>query len=365
MTGRQLRVKIKREKGSFIESNIGTTVNEEKSVESNQNLDDAVFKVPAAPGLTGASSATSSSKNTKSESHTTNKKDTTTRKKKNAAYKPIKVERFSDINVIPSPIALRTRKGSLNRQQQQQQQQQQEIAIKVLEQGKPSEDKKSETKSNDEEEEEKHETSIYEDALPAVKSTEEAQQLQSRTFSTNSTDDTKEYISPHLNCNESIKDNFEDVAGTNSAEFGRTTFVVDTNLNKTVTLGKTMTIESNEKLTTNQVNETFEVLPGLANTTITTMQATDDEHRSFVTAMDSSECRPQMSSLLTEDDNDDDDDKYTKIIANKLKSQSKNNIPNNVREKNLPDLKVAAMKSKPVLPLKTLKSSERPKELFK
>lgn len=358
MQTRQLRVKIKREKSSLTGTpNSVPDKTGEKPLQSNPSSDIGVFKVPAVPvSASGSSSSMNSKGSGQVEARTTNKKDTSTRKKKHAVHKPIKVERFSDINVMPSPVALRTRKGSVNRQQQL-------MNSKQSRQKWPNDYEEGEDeKRTDMDEGGKRAPSIYEDA---VDSSEDAQQQQQSTTFT--------AVSAHedaaVNGNKLKKGLSEELMEANTVEIGQTTFVVEPSLNTTVTLNRTMAMEATIEKLSSEINETYEVLPGLANTTVTTVQSNDEEHRSFVTAKDISEFRPEINSLMTEDDDeeeDDDDDKYHKIIGNKLKSQTAKNTTNAAAKvKNLPEIKSTTLKSKANLPMKTFKTNERPKELFK
>lgn len=195
------------------------------------------------------------------------------RKKKNAVpHKPIKVERFSDLQ-NPSPVASRTRKGGSNRNHH-------------------AEDGFADAASNGiPEPDAKVQTSIYEDAVqsPPV-SGEEVPNTGSAAEKINNVNETFNVDRQRGDqCNATITVASLARDATFQAEVAPDTFVVDSNLNATVTLQKTAQTEA-------EGNLTFAVTSQKKN-----KQEEDAvDQRSFETAKDAS--IPRDSSLITEDE---------------------------------------------------------------
>lgn len=114
---RELRIKIKREKVSL--------PNQEE-VPPEAPSDESVFKAPDAlplPIPLAKNETTTMEESSMASSILSSTTNTTTtaappkkgRKKKDVVHKPIKVERFSDLDPKPSPISSRTRHGSLSK----------------------------------------------------------------------------------------------------------------------------------------------------------------------------------------------------------------------------------------------------------
>uniref|UniRef100_A0A1A9UV53 Inner centromere protein ARK-binding domain-containing protein n=1 Tax=Glossina austeni TaxID=7395 RepID=A0A1A9UV53_GLOAU len=273
---RQLRIRVKREKVSL--------PNEEKV--ENGASSQATFKGPPLVPLpiriktkadTSCSEEASGSQNPAATAKTTTtntaaagKKD---RKKKNAVpHKPIKVERFSDFQ-NPSPVASRTRKGGSNRNHH-------------------AEDDFADAASNGiPEPDAKVQTSIYEDAVqsPPV-SAEEVPKTGSAAETISNVNETFNVDRQRGDqCNATITVASPARDATFQAGFTRDTFVVDSNLNATVTLQKTVQAEA-------EGNLTFAVTSQNKN------KPEEDavDQRSFETAKDAS--IPRDNSLITEDE---------------------------------------------------------------
>ncbi|XP_005186820.2 inner centromere protein isoform X2 [Musca domestica] len=259
---RSLRIKIKREKVSL--------------PSQKESVDESVFKAPTTvpqplpaaaksetTTLEESSMASNSVLSSTTASSTAGKK---TRKKKEAP-RPIKVERFSDLDRKPSPISSRTRQGSTGRRMSQNEE-------KELEQEQAAETTK-------------RGASIYEDAVeaPPVNNSKlagivnETVNLGPSPVPADATINLGPVPGDATFCTNPAQTTFQVTPG-------QTTFVVEGNPNATVTLNQNSGADA-----------TFDVR------TSTKADKHDDDgagQRSFETAKDSS--MPHDESLLTEDE---------------------------------------------------------------
>lgn len=308
-------IKIKREK-------ISLPSQTEILPEANS---DVTFKVPDALPLPSSSvkSESQTMEDTTASSITTASNISTAtaapvkraRKKKDVVHRPIKVERFSDLDHKPSPISSRTRHGSIN---------------------------KSEQNNNVQTTEPKRPASIYEDAVETPPSANSKVEVNNATITVGAVNETVN-LGPTSDATMNLGAAPSDATFcTNPAQVGpcQTTFIMDANPNTTVTLNK------------------HSGSGGLADATFDVQQMhkaakeKDDDangQRSFETAKDSSVARND-DSLLTEDDSCDQE----KLIPNKPKALS------------------SSSSNKAVVPSKTLTSTKtgykmptRTNELFK
>ncbi|KAI8119164.1 hypothetical protein FF38_02401 [Lucilia cuprina] len=270
---REIRIKIKREKVSLC--------NQEELPPTESPSDESVFKAPNALPLPMAFSknetTTTMEETSMASSILSSTTNTTTaapakkgRKKKDVVHKPIKVERFSDLDPKPSPIASRTRQGSLGR---------------------------SENMETSPTKESKRPASIYEDAVETPPSRNSKETSNATITVTGGIVNETVNLGPGNDATMNLGPIPGDATFcTNPAQTtfqvapGQTTFVMDSNPNSTVTLNKLSGAGAPGDVTfdVNQV----------------TKSTKDDDaigQRSFETAKDSS-IPNDDDSLLTEED---------------------------------------------------------------
>lgn len=259
---------------------------------------DIVFKAPEAlplptPVVKSESAAmedtaTNSSTMSQSTSSTTAAVPTKRgRRKKDIAHRPIKVERFSDLDHKPSPISSRTRHGSMN---------------------------KSENIDPLPTTEAKRPASIYEDAVETPPSSNSKVEVNNATITVGAINETVN-LGPASDATINLGAAPSDATFcTNPTQTtfqvapGQTTFIMDANPNATLTMNK-------QSGSVPLGDATFDV-----QQIQKTMNEKDDDaigQRSFETAKDSSVARND-NSLLTEDDSCEQE----KLIPTKTKGSS-------------------------------------------
>lgn len=280
---RELRIKIKREKVSISTS---------EETKEDTIKDDALFKapgllpapIPMCKNETATIDDTSSLASTilSSTTNTTTAAPAKKGRKKKEVHKPIKVERFSDLDPKPSPISSRTRHGSIGKSPQREEEQ---VTVSAAETKRPA--------------------SIYEDAIETPPSHHSQNNTSKNVTSVigNETVNIGLTNDATMNLGTVPADatiNLGPVPGdatfcTNPAQTtfqvapGQTTFVMDSNPNATVTLNKLSGAGA-------VADATFDIHQ-------LSKAAKDDDaagQRSFETAKDSS--MPHDDSLLTEDE---------------------------------------------------------------
>lgn len=278
---REVCVKIKREKLSL---------ENEENVAQKQS-DDAVFKLPAPiPSAKAASmeeTTLTSSISLPSANTTTSKKS---RKKKDIVHKPIKVERFSDLDSKPAPISSRTRSGSTNESVTQ---------------------------------ETKRVASVYEDAIVAapIINNNEANVHTREDGAVNETLTTGPTADTTINLGNMHNDATfcaNPVQTTLPVAPVQTTFVVDSNPNATITLNK-------HSGSAPSADATFDVHQ------LSKTSKEDDiaGQRSFETAKDTTS--PNQDSLLTEDEQEIPTETLSQVSNANNKTKETAKLPSSVK----------------------------------
>ena len=262
---------------------------------------DVVFKAPEALPLPTSvvksesvameDTATNSSTMSSTISTTTAVPTKKGRRKKDITHRPIKVERFSDLDQKPSPISSRTRHGSTNKSEQID-------PLPITEAKRPA--------------------SIYEDAVENPPSSNSKVDVNNATITVGAINETVN-LGPVSDATINLGAAPSDATFcTNPTQTtfqvapGQTTFIMDANPNATLTMNK----QSN---TVALGDATFDV-----QQIQKTMNEKDDDpigQRSFETAKDMSVARND-NSLLTEDDSCEQE----KLIPSKSKVPSSSSI---------------------------------------